>query len=191
VGPSIGGMLIAAVGWPPAFCLTDCRTSRCWPACWRLRRGPGFRPPRTLGLGKIREGIAYVTSETAHCGHLSALRASRASSHAGCLVLLPIVARNVLGRGAVQYGLDVDRGGVGALSGALAIATWPDNPQGRVMVCRPVHSRTAESFFHDPLAAPGARGPHIERLRHGGHGAIANTSAALAPDSLRAGCVAV
>jgi len=28
--------------------------------------------------------------------------------------------------------------------------------------------RTADHFLHDPLAAPGARVPHIERLRHGG-----------------------
>jgi len=42
------------------------------------------------------------------------------------LVLLPIVARNVLGRGAVQYGWMLTAVGVGALSGALASPPGPD-----------------------------------------------------------------
>jgi len=135
VGPAIAGILIGAVGVAACF-LANGLTYLAVLAALLAMRLPSSRPrarPSTSAWTNIREGLEYVRSDP----RVRALLLNIAVMSVfglPALVLLPVLAKNVLGRGAQEYGWMMSAVGGGALIGALAVATFATvMPKGRVL----------------------------------------------------------
>jgi MFS family permease len=160
VGPSIAGILIAAVGVATCFLvnglsyiavLTGLLAMRL-PPDRHTARPPVLPPSRPTAVppvlppdrptafpsvstwSTIREGLAHVANDRRMLA-MMVLLANQSVFGSSVLVLLPIFARDVMGHGAIQYGWMMTALGVGALTGALGVATWARQiPKGRVMI---------------------------------------------------------
>lgn len=133
VGPAIAGVVIAVFGVGVCFLLNGLSYGAVLVAL-ALVRLPAPRPaPAARTWSSIREGLAYVAGEP-RIRRLVANIALASMFALPVLVLVPVVARDVLGRGAVEFGWMMSAVGVGALAGALALATYArDIPKGRVL----------------------------------------------------------
>ena len=122
VGPAIGGAIVAAGGASAAFIVN----AGCYVAAialyLRWRPEPAVpRPPRPLG-SMIAEGLrhAFASREI----RTILLRAAAFTmAGAAAWALMPLVAAEMLGKGASTYGLLLGALGLGAVIGA-ASATW-------------------------------------------------------------------
>lgn len=123
IGPSIAGFLIAMVGEGRVFALNALSYVA---VLWALlaMRIPRRERPGPVGslLGQLREGFAYARGfqpARALLTHLAAV----ALVGMPYVVLLPVFAEEVLGGGARTLGLLMSAAGLGALVGALWLAT--------------------------------------------------------------------
>ena len=123
VGPAIGGVIVATVGAAAAFIINTVSylgtiATLLW---WRPDRARSELPPEPLGSA-IAAGVRYVGLSP----HLLAilLRCMLYTIPiAATPALMPIVARDLLGGGALTYGVLLGGFGIGAMLGALASAT--------------------------------------------------------------------
>jgi MFS family permease len=121
IGPTVAGALLATVG--EAWCFTLNGLSflaviACL-ALMRLNRAP--RPaPTGQFLARIKAGVAFAWTTPA-IRSLLALVAVTSLFGSSFLVLMPVVAKEVLGRGADGYSLLMTSAGVGSLMGALIL----------------------------------------------------------------------
>jgi MFS family permease len=120
VGPAIGGMIVAAAGAAAAFAANAVSYFALVSALYRWQ--PDI-PERTLpreALGQaISAGLRYVAmspnlGKVLFRGFVFGLTAS------AVLALLPVVARDLVGGGALTYGVMLGAFGAGAIAGALA-----------------------------------------------------------------------
>lgn len=134
VGPAIAGALIAGVGLGVCFLLNGVSYLPLI-IVLAVMRLPEHRPAaqRASAWSTIRDGFRYVVSDArirvliVNIGALSVFGLP-------VLVLLPVVARDVMGLGAVEFGWMMSAVGVGALVGALVLATVGHRlPRGRVL----------------------------------------------------------
>jgi MFS family permease len=89
--------------------------------------------PAVSAWANIREGLRYVASEP-RVRVLLVNVAALSIFGLPFLTLLPVLARQGLGRGAQEYGWMMSAVGGGALVGALALATFGSHlPRGRVL----------------------------------------------------------
>jgi predicted MFS family arabinose efflux permease len=122
LGPAIGGVIVAAVGAAVAFIINAVSylgiiATLLW---WRPPRVRSDLPPEPLGSA-IAGGLRYVSLSP----HLLAILlrcALQSIPIAAVTALMPIVARDLLGGGALTYGALLGGFGVGAMLGALASA---------------------------------------------------------------------
>lgn len=134
IGPAIAGILIAALGVGICF-LVNGLSYLAVLAALLLMRLPPFRGAHrsTSTWERVRDGVRYVMGDRqtrALVGNIAVLSLFGFPF----AVLMPVVARDVLGRGAEAYGWMTAAVGVGALIGALGLATFGHVvPKGRTV----------------------------------------------------------
>jgi MFS family permease len=134
VGPAIAGVLIAAVGVGVCFLINGLSYLPVVGALL-LMRLPPHRPPGVprSAWADIRDGLRFILADP----RLRALIVNIATISVfglPVLVLMPVVARDVLQLGAVEYGWMMSAVGLGAVIGALGLAVFGHRvPRGRLL----------------------------------------------------------
>ena len=121
IGPTIAGALLATVG--EAWCFTlNGLSFLAVIACLAMIRLPRTARPVSRGafLERIKAGIAFAWTNAA-IRRLLALVAVTSLFGSSFMVLMPVVAKEVLGRGADGYSLLMTSAGVGSLMGSLIL----------------------------------------------------------------------
>lgn len=124
IGPALGGLVVAAAGAGVAFAVNSVSYLVVICAILAMRLAP--RPPRAEPtprlLGGVAEALAFAwSSRRVAVTFLTVLLVSMFSFNLD--VLLPLLTRLTLDRGAATFGLIASVFGGGALCGALIIAT--------------------------------------------------------------------
>jgi predicted MFS family arabinose efflux permease len=121
VGPALGGAIVAAAGPGPVFLLNAASFVGVMFVLYRWQREPRqSRLPAEHMIGAIRAGLRYVR-------HAPALQVVLVRSGvfilcgAALWALLPLLARDQLGLGAVGYGVLLGSLGAGAITGAVIL----------------------------------------------------------------------
>ena len=134
IGPAAAGLLVAQVGEATAFLLNGLSFLAVIGGL-ALMRLPAFtpRPGRLTPLADLREGLGYIRRNRAVLALVSVAAVPSVFGFPAT-TLLPAVARDVLGLGVDGYGGLVSAIGLGALVGALSLATLGDyRPKGRLL----------------------------------------------------------
>ncbi len=133
IGPAIGGVLIASVGVAACFLFNGVSYVAVIGALLAMRRAELFTGASAARRpGQIRAGLRYVW-------HTPALRvpivmmAVVSTLAYNFSVVLPLLARIEFGRGAGAYGATFSAMGIGALAGALLMASRA-RPSRRLLV---------------------------------------------------------
>ena len=134
LGPAAAGILIGQFGVGVCFLLNGISFLAVIAALFAIRLPP-YRPaplpPSTWA--HIREGLRYVASDRRVLAIVLNIAVLSVFGFP-FLVLLPVVARDVLGRGAAEFGWMSSSVGAGALGGALMLAAFARQlPKGRVL----------------------------------------------------------
>lgn len=120
VGPALGGILVAAAGAATAF-LTNALSYIALSIVlfrWQPERPPKLLPRERLGVA-MGAGVRYVTMSPNI--QLVLLRGAAFGIGASAVsALMPLVARDILGGGALIFGLLSGAFGIGAVLGALS-----------------------------------------------------------------------
>src|SRR6478752_859799 len=117
LGPAIGGVLVALVGPGTSF-IIDAATFAFSAVCiFAIRtRPPMVIRERTAGVvAELREGVAYVRTQTWLWGTLIAASLAILFFMGPIQVLVPYVVKNDLGAGSGSYGLILALEGAGAI----------------------------------------------------------------------------
>ena len=122
VGPSIAAAVIAAAGLAWCFGI-NALSYIAVIGCLAAIHLPKFVPAETVVAARegLKEGIAYMRSRRDITGIMGVI-AIYAIFGLQYLTMMPVIARDVLHTGAGGYGLFVTLVGIGAVSGALALA---------------------------------------------------------------------
>jgi len=123
IGPAIAGVLIGALGVGACFFVNGVSYLAVIAGLLAMRLPPYTRGPRTGSLrAGLSEAVAFIRDER-RVSALVALMALFSIFGFPYLVMMPVFARDVLHRGAAGYGVLMTSVGVGALAGALAVAS--------------------------------------------------------------------
>lgn len=126
VGPAVAGLLIAAVGVAPSFFINGASFLLVIPALLSVRtRGLSLRRGATTIADEVREGVGYALRTPRILIVLSILGVV-AITVFNFSVYVPLLARDVLGRGPDGLGFLMASLGVGAVAGALSLAMVGD-----------------------------------------------------------------
>ena len=122
VGPAVGGAIVAAAGAAAAFAVNAASyvTLIVVLARWRPVRTPAILPRESLGVA-MAAGVRYVSMSPAIRTVLLRSAIFGAGS-SGLMALMPLVAKELLGGGPLDYGLMLGAFGVGAVAGAIGAA---------------------------------------------------------------------
>ena len=134
VGPAVAGLLMARVGIAACFFLNGLSFVAVIVGLL-LMRLPPFVPPRrpASAWAHVAEGFSYVWHHR-RMRTLLILFAVVGVFGWSYSVLLPAFARDVLGVGQARYGVLLSANGIGALLGALTVATIGGQFNRRVLV---------------------------------------------------------
>jgi len=134
LGPAVAGVLIGKLGVGVCFLVNGLSFLAVLTALFAIRLPPYRRaalPPSTWA--HIREGLRYVTGDRRVSAIVLNIAALSIFGYP-FLVLMPVVARDVLGKSAVEFGWMSSAVGAGALAGALMLAAFaPRLPKGRLL----------------------------------------------------------
>ena len=123
VGPSIAALVIASFGLAWCFGLNALSYMAVLAGLLAIRRPPPVLAAPTLSpIEGLREGLRYVRS-TPTIATLLQLTAVYSVCGLPYLTLMPVFARDVLGLDAAGYGTLLSCVGVGAITGALLLAS--------------------------------------------------------------------
>lgn len=120
LGPAIGGIIVAAAGAAAAFLANAVSYIGLLVVLtrWRPDRPPQLLPRERLGVAMVA-GVGYVAASPNI--KLILMRAGAFGLGASAVsALMPLVARDLLGGGALTFGITSGAFGVGAVAGALA-----------------------------------------------------------------------
>ncbi|HUG60569.1 MAG TPA: MFS transporter, partial [Methylomirabilota bacterium] len=119
VGPAIGGAIVAAAGAAAAFAVNAVSYVPLILVLARWKPGVpvGSLPRETLGMA-MAAGVRYVTMSP-NIGKVLVRSFVFGFTAISILALLPLVTRDLLGGGALAYGLLLGSFGVGAIGGAF------------------------------------------------------------------------
>lgn len=121
VGPALGGLLVGAFGFATAFAFDAASFGAAVVTLLAIPSRPLPREGARSGfLADVREGFAYVRTQTWICGTLLMAMVWVLLVLGPFDVLVPFVVKNELGGGATALGLVYAAGGVGAIGAALA-----------------------------------------------------------------------
>lgn len=134
VGPSLGGVIVALLGTAWAFTINAVTFLAIIVALALMHLQKKERVASDKSpLQDLVEGMQFIRSARLIMG-LIALVLAVALFGASFRVLLPVVAKEVLGRGEVAFGLLNTALGVGSLTGALAVTYLASRPsRGRAL----------------------------------------------------------
>lgn len=121
VGPAVAGAVIATLGVAPCFFLNAASFLAVLSSLAFMRGGDAPRTPSGEAAATFREGARYALGEPGPRA-LLALTAVYSVFGASFITMLPVYARDVLAMGATGYGGLMTAVGVGASTGALAMA---------------------------------------------------------------------
>ncbi len=124
IGPAIAGILISVVGIALCFYLNALSFVAIiiMLAVMRFENVQERPKPRPM-LGELREGLAYVRS-TPLVLYFTLMVSITSLFAIPYIALMPIFARDILHTGAKGLGMMMGCAGVGALAGALSLATF-------------------------------------------------------------------
>ncbi|MGD2134585.1 MAG: MFS transporter, partial [Gemmatimonadales bacterium] len=135
VGPAIAGVLVATVGVGVCFLVNGISYVAVIAALLTLKL-PRAERPRGLGpsaWSRLRDGFRHVVGDI-RTRTLIINIATVSIFGLPAMVLLPVMARDVLGYGAQAYGWMMSAMGLGALAGALGLAVFGHRlPRGRLL----------------------------------------------------------
>ncbi|MDH4130450.1 MAG: MFS transporter [Gemmatimonadota bacterium] len=124
LGPAVAGGVIAAAGVTPCFFLNSASFLAAIGSLVAMGKDHEPAVPRTgAQSATFREGLDYVWGREEPRA-LLLLTAAFSVFGFSFVPMLPVLARDVLGTGAVGYGFLMTSVGVGASAGALAMASW-------------------------------------------------------------------
>jgi MFS family permease len=133
IGPAIGGLLIASVGVAACFFVNAASFLAVIAALLAMRSAELFRArPVERRPGQVRAGVRYVWRTPALRVPLVMMAVVSTLAY-NFSVVLPLLARSVYGRGGGGYGALFAAMGVGALAGALLMASRA-RPSRRLLV---------------------------------------------------------
>ncbi|MFZ0179703.1 MAG: MFS transporter [Candidatus Dormiibacterota bacterium] len=124
IGPALGGLLVAALGYQWAFALDG--VSFAISASCVLAMASRPRPTLSGGsaLSDAREGLRYVRSQRWLWVSLGAAGLANFAAFSPLGLLVPLLIRNVLQQGPLALGLVLAAGGVGGGATALLVAKF-------------------------------------------------------------------
>ena len=123
VGPAAAGLLVARYGTAAAFLFNGLSFLAVLAALAAIRTDGAPRSATGLGVGaEIAQGVRYAVG-TPRVALVFGLLLSVSLFVVNTNVLVPLIARNVLHEGAHGFGLLMASLGVGAVMGALTVAT--------------------------------------------------------------------
>ena len=129
VGPAVAGLLIATVGTAMCFFINGVSYLA---VIWSLFEMKLARRLKTSSrepvLAQLREGLSYAWRHQA-IFYLLMLVAINTGLGAQYAVLMPVFARDILHGGASAYGLLMGAQGVGAVIGAMTLASRGSSPK--------------------------------------------------------------
>ncbi|GIW51930.1 MAG: MFS transporter [Gemmatimonadales bacterium] len=134
IGPAVAGLLIGRFGVLACFVINGLSFLAVLAALWSLDLPPARTASRAQSTwGHMLEGIRFVTGEPRIAALVINLMALSIFGFP-FLVLMPVMARDVLGRGAEAFGWMSSAVGVGALAGALLLAASARKlPKGKLL----------------------------------------------------------
>ncbi|OGF53701.1 MAG: hypothetical protein A2Z21_01325 [Candidatus Fraserbacteria bacterium RBG_16_55_9] len=136
VGPVVAGVLVPTLGEASCFFLNGVSFLAVLVSLLRMDADSLSPAPSEAANGsvwrKLREGLDYARSDAAILTLLALVSISSVFA-LPYSTLMPAFARDVLGLGATGYGAMLAAVGLGALSGALVLASWGSRfPKGRL-----------------------------------------------------------
>ncbi len=135
VGPAVAGVVIAAAGVGICFLVNGVSYLAVIGALAMLRISTQRRDGGAANTiwDRLRAGYRHIMSERRTRTIILNI-ATLSIFGLPAMVLLPVMARDVLGRGAQEFGWMMSAMGVGALSGALAVAVFGHRlPRGQLL----------------------------------------------------------
>jgi len=133
IGPIIGAVLISTVGVAPCFFLNAASFAAVIAALLLMRPGELRRSkPVAREPGQVRAGLAYAWRTPSLRVPLIMLAVISTLAY-NYSVVLPLMTKGVFGRGGGSYGALTSAMGVGALAGALLLASRT-RPSRRLLV---------------------------------------------------------
>ena len=122
LGPAVSGLIIASSGVSAAFLLNGLSFLAVIAALFAMTvRPPDPTPPRPL-VGHIKEGLAYVRGTPSILTLMVLLAAISTFVLNFSSVLVPVMARAILGGSAHTFGLLMSALGAGSFLGAITLA---------------------------------------------------------------------
>jgi MFS family permease len=135
IGPSIAGLVVAALGEAPAFAINSISYLAVIAALLLMKLPPYSREPKsTKTLEQMREGFSYIGSEK-DILWLVIMVAVFSLVGFGSLTLVPVFAKDILQTGVEGFGHLLTFQGIGALIGGLLLVLFGDNlHKGRLIL---------------------------------------------------------
>jgi len=134
VGPALAGLVIKLIGTGWAFLANGLSYFAVIYALAMMDIPDRVRPARTGAIRDIAAGVAYVRGTPSVFG-IIALLGVVGTLALNLNVLVPLLARGVLGLDSSGYGFLMAAMGTGAFTGALALATFAGRgPQVRLLI---------------------------------------------------------
>jgi MFS family permease len=124
-GPAVAGVLVAAIGEGWCFLINGISFAAVIVALLAIRVPPFQAPAKSSTLSRIREGFAFAIRERP-VRALLVMLAFLSLIGMPYMVLMPVFADRVLFGGPAAYGILMSAAGMGALSGAIALASRRD-----------------------------------------------------------------
>ena len=125
IGPAVAGVLVAAVGEGWCFFINAISFAAVLVALLAIRVPPFQAPAKTSTLSRIREGFAFAVHERP-VRALLVMLSFLSLVGMPFMVLMPVFADRVLFGGPAAYGILMSAAGMGALAGAIALASKRD-----------------------------------------------------------------
>jgi MFS family permease len=131
IGPSLGGLIIAAIGVPACFLINGFSFLAAIAALSLMRNLPVLVPAsdRPPAFHRIKEGAAYAFRDPL-VGPMLLVLAIFSLFAMNRLTLIPLFADQVLDVGATGFGFLMASLGLGAVTGALTVATFARSADG-------------------------------------------------------------
>ena len=135
IGPSIAGIVVAALGEAPAFTINGVSYLAVIIALLVMRLNPvDLDPDPSKALVQIREGFNYIGGEK-NILWLVLMVAAYSFVGFGSLTLIPVFAKDILKIGVEGYGQLLTFQGVGALIGGILLVLFGDQlHKGRMIL---------------------------------------------------------
>jgi MFS family permease len=124
-GPAVAGVLVAAIGEGWCFLINGLSFAAVIVALLAIRVPPFQAPAKSSTLSRIREGFAFAARERP-VRALLVMLAVLSLIGMPYMVLMPVFADRVLFGGPAAYGILMSAAGMGALAGAIALASRRD-----------------------------------------------------------------